>query len=212
MNLYFGALILLASILFLPTQLAHAAPIVNFPITVTQPDGTKVQLLASGDEYYNWLEDAQGYTVMQNPDTGYYVYADLVNGKLVATKLVAGQADPQANGLSPKLNISADQKLQIRKAFLDQTMQAAGAPVNAPSSGTITNLVVYIRFSDEADAWRSKATYTNIFNFCRRLRLIIFSYFIYKFSYGYNKTMRMLFSIFIEKNLLFDFQRALLME
>mgnify|MGYP003383685663 CR=1 FL=1 len=33
------------------------------PSPVTQPDGSVLQLLASGDEYDNRLHDAQGYTI-----------------------------------------------------------------------------------------------------------------------------------------------------
>ena len=47
------------------------------PQTLTQPDGKIVHCLASGDEFHNWLHDESGYTIIQDPETGYYVYADL---------------------------------------------------------------------------------------------------------------------------------------
>jgi len=30
-----------------------------------------LELLASGDEFYNYLHDTEGYTVVQNSETGY---------------------------------------------------------------------------------------------------------------------------------------------
>lgn len=163
-TILFGMFVVAIALLALTANSAHAAPIEKFPITVTQPDGTLLNLFASGDEFYNWLHDAQGYTVIQDPNTGYYVYADLVNGKLVSTKFVAGKADPALVGLRPYLNISPEQKGNIRQAFLDQTKQAAGEISNAPTTGTINNLVVFIRFSGEAEFTTPLSTYTNMLN------------------------------------------------
>jgi hypothetical protein len=36
---------------FLGSYSAQAAPLEKFPVTVTQPDGTKLDLFASGDEF-----------------------------------------------------------------------------------------------------------------------------------------------------------------
>jgi hypothetical protein len=53
----------------------QAAPIHNFPLTLRQPDGSTLHCYASGDEYYNWLHDKDGYTIIQNKATGWYTYA-----------------------------------------------------------------------------------------------------------------------------------------
>ena len=150
--------------LILTTQPAHAAPIDSFPVTVTQPDGSILNLFVSGDEYYNWLHDANGYTIIQDPVTGYYVDADLVNGELVPTQVVAGTADPATAGLQPYLNISPTQKEGIRQAAIDKTRESAGVTRNAPSTGTITNLVIFIRFSGESEFTDATSLYTNMLN------------------------------------------------
>lgn len=105
--------------LFLPDHAVHAAPIDHYPITVTQPDGTQLQLFVSGDEFYTWMEDAQGYTVIHHPDTGYYVYANLVDGKLVPTDFLVGQTDLTSASLSPQMNISPEQIDKIQQAYLN---------------------------------------------------------------------------------------------
>ena len=61
----------------------YAAYLRNIPVTVTQPDGTVLQCFASGDEYFNYLHDADGFTIMRHPKTGYFVYAEKQDGKLV---------------------------------------------------------------------------------------------------------------------------------
>ena len=86
------ALLLLAC---LSITCAHAAYLRNIPMTLTQPDGTVLHCFASGDEYFNYLHDANGYTIMQHPKTGYYVYAERHDGQLVATDLVAGLQNPE---------------------------------------------------------------------------------------------------------------------
>ncbi len=150
--------------LFLTTHSALAAPIDNFPVTVTQPDGSLLNLFVSGDEFYNWLHDEQGYTIIQDPETGYYVYANLVKGVLVPTQFVVGKANPKLAGLRPYLNISPDQKAEIRETTLAQTEQMTGDIHNAPRVGTITNLVVFIRFSDESEFTEPFSAYTNMLN------------------------------------------------
>ena len=47
-------IILLFSIVSLPSYGAYLS---NVPITITQPDGTKIACFATGDEYYNWAHD-----------------------------------------------------------------------------------------------------------------------------------------------------------
>ena len=58
------------------------------PVDVPQPDGTTVTLLMHGDEFLHFMTTTDGYTVVRAAD-GYYRYADLVDGQLVATDVVA---------------------------------------------------------------------------------------------------------------------------
>jgi len=39
-------------------SLANAAVVRDLPMRMTHPDGSELELLASGDEYHNWLHDA----------------------------------------------------------------------------------------------------------------------------------------------------------
>jgi M6 family metalloprotease-like protein len=163
-TILFGIFVFVITLSFLITNPAHAAPIVNFPVTVTQPDGTKLNLFASGDEFYNWLHDADGYTVMQHPTTGYYVYADLIHGELIPTRYVVGKVDPAEVGLSPGLNILPEKMGQIRQQRIAQTSIAAEDIRNAPKTGTINNLVVFIRFAGDSEYTDATTTYTGMLN------------------------------------------------
>ena len=43
-----------------------------------QPDGTPVRLHVRGNEYYHWLEDMDGYTVVLDEPTREYRYAAVI--------------------------------------------------------------------------------------------------------------------------------------
>ena len=128
--------------------IVEAAYLRNIPVHVKQPDGTVLSCLASGDEFYNWLHDKDGFTILRNPATGFLVYADKVDGKLVPTEFIAGRTD-----------VRTLEQAGIRTRLLDEprtremrVATAATEPiVNAPQTGTINNLVVYIRFADQEE-------------------------------------------------------------
>lgn len=133
------------------------------PVSLNQPDGTPLNLYASGDEFYNWLHDKDGYTIKQN-DTGWYVYLTKnARAELVFTDYRAGSIDPATiAGLSPWTNISAEQMAAIRRRSPLRTSEASNG--RAPTSGTLNNLAVFIRFSDQAEYGQSLSTYNSMFN------------------------------------------------
>ena len=67
---------------------AHAVPADPTPAQVTQPDGSKLTAVLHGDEFFNYLTTADGYTIVKN-EAGYYTYAQLDGNRLVAGRLIA---------------------------------------------------------------------------------------------------------------------------
>ncbi|PWB78986.1 MAG: hypothetical protein C3F08_07640 [Candidatus Methylomirabilota bacterium] len=134
--------------ILLCVSVVDAAYLRNIPVHVKQPDGTVLSCLASGDEFYNWLHDKDGYTILRNPATGFLVYADKVDGRLVPTEFIAGRTDART---LEQAGIRA-QVLDDPKTREMRVAAAANEPiVNVPQIGTINNLVVYIRFSDQEE-------------------------------------------------------------
>ncbi len=132
------------------------------PVELEQPDGTRLNLFASGDEFYNWLHDKDGYTIRQD-SAGWYVYLDKQGpDELTCTELVAGRDDPAAAGLRPGVNLSAQRIGDIRSRGWTELNRAGGG--RAPSSGTLNNLVIFIRFSDQAEFGQNISTYSEMFN------------------------------------------------
>ena len=85
----------------------QAAYLSNVPYTLRQPNGDTLQCLITGDEYYHYLHDADGFTIVKDVHTGYYMYAEKVDGKIVPSRYVAGTVSPRSVGLAPGVRISA---------------------------------------------------------------------------------------------------------
>jgi len=141
----------------------------NYPITVTQPDGTIVHCFATGDEFYNWVHDENGFTLIRDPQTGIVVYAKLENDELVSTGYQVGSIDPATIGLQPWLNITAEKRMQIRTDFFKNTpekpvREGYTPPRSGWNNGTLNNLVIYIRFSDQTEFPEKGTIYKDMHN------------------------------------------------
>ncbi len=102
---------------------ALAVPADPRPLTVTQPDGTQLTIQNHGDEYYNFLTTADGYTVIKNAD-GYYTYAQLTDGHLTATTTVARNEQQRS---------AADNALlgTLGKGLVDKTSASSASKVRS---------------------------------------------------------------------------------
>lgn len=145
-------------LIFCPTLL-HSAFLRDMPVKVTQPNGESLNCLASGDEFHNWLHDAKGFTIIQSPKTGYYVYAEKQGDKLVAGNVIVGIDSPKNNNLVPNLNISQAEYRALRENKFNMPETR-----NAPTTGNINNIVIFIRFSDESEFNQQSSTYEGWFN------------------------------------------------
>ena len=145
----------------------HASPVEKFPVTLTQPDGTEIHCFVSGDEYYNWAHDGDGYTLIRDAQTGFVVYAKLQNDELVSSGYRFESVNPATVGLKPWTIVSADKRKQLRNDFLANTPQRAVNPDRGragQNNGTLNNLVIYIRFSDETEFAPKANLYNDMFN------------------------------------------------
>lgn len=137
-----------------------AAPLVNTPVLVQQPDGAELSILASGDEFHNWLHDKDNFTIVQN-DQGYYVYARQDGEKVAATDWVVGRDLPQHKGLQPGINLSRD---LISAKYSRYAGMRDYSNAKSPHTGDFNNLVVFIKFSDDPDFTSPLGVYEEIFN------------------------------------------------
>ncbi|MCX6270735.1 MAG: M6 family metalloprotease domain-containing protein [Bacteroidetes bacterium] len=167
-NIYLKTLSTLLLVILLFPVVSLGAYLRDVPITLVQPNGAVIQCFITGDEFYNYLHDANHYTIVKDANTGYYVYADKSGEELIPTNHIVGESDPGALGLKPGVNISGEKWKQIRETFESNTpkkkpIQGYSASPSE-STGTLNNLVIFIRFSDQSDFPQTSTYYDGMFN------------------------------------------------
>lgn len=155
----------LCTALFLALQFsARAAPLEDVPQELVQPDGTVIKAFASDDEFYHWVHDANGYVIVRDSQTGYFVYAAKQDGSIVPTEHVVGEVDPAEAGLTPNVMPSPEFYQQRVQAMRPQAEDVTPVPSVADNTGALNNLVVFIRFSDETQFPDPVSIYDSMFN------------------------------------------------
>lgn len=143
--------------------------------TFTQPDGSTIQLRGFGDQNYAVFETMDGYTVTENPATGFYEVAQLSpdGNALQPAAAAADPLDGAASGVPRGLRVRrasamaaaresarvmsgrrCDQRREEKRQQLRiiRGMAAAGGPMLAPPQrqtvGDFVGLCLLIDFSD----------------------------------------------------------------
>jgi len=151
----------IALLLLITAYPIHAAWQDNLPSQYTQPDGKQIDAFRSGDEHHNWFHDAQHYTMIIDAKTGYLCWAIAQDGDLTSTGKPVHLYTPQALHLQPNESISEQVYHQKRRLLADHLQRN---PNRAPTTGTINQIVVFIRFSDEDEFNRTVSEYNLVFN------------------------------------------------
>jgi len=129
------------------------------PQTLTQPDGSIISCFASGDEFVNWYHDADGYSIIEGSDA-YYYYA-IQNGDYAKPSVYrVNSVNPATVGLSKWVKLSKNIYDQNRKAFYQLPKKSS----KAPHSGTLNNITVFIKFSDQTEFASHRSVFNNKFN------------------------------------------------
>lgn len=139
---------------------AFAAYLTNQPTTVTLPDGSALDLLASGDEFYNWLHDEPGFTIVQSAENGFFYYAEKVDGEISASQYRVGQIDPGTIGVEKWLKMDGE-KIRRKASLFQESMTLRTEKV---TRGILNNLCVFIRFNDQEEFPQPRSFYNEEFN------------------------------------------------
>ncbi|MDR2972435.1 MAG: M6 family metalloprotease domain-containing protein [Bacteroidales bacterium] len=141
---------------------ASAAYLKDIPYSVVQPNGDTLHCFVSGDEFFNYLHDKEGFTIIKNSD-GYYTYAIYDGDNIVPSQFVAGTVNPLDVGLQPNVTIS-NEEYQARRAAWFNFEDIPRLRTPGRNHGTLNNLVVFIRFADEENITTPFSNIENMFN------------------------------------------------
>ena len=85
------------------------------PQTIMQPDGSKIQCYSSGDEFFNWVHDEDGYTIVRSEIDGFCYYA---NEDLTPSNYRVGDVDPEILGIRKWIKLPKEDYLSIRDNYM----------------------------------------------------------------------------------------------
>lgn len=149
----FGRCLLLSALTWPLAMLA--GPASPDPITVKQPNGKIFQARLRGDEFQAWMETLDGYTILQNPQSGMWEYGQLEphTGRLVP----CGLAVEPHQELPPTFQRHLRPQGALEKRREREAIQAEGpthgfgaaaSSERAPVSGNKRLLVILVSFAD----------------------------------------------------------------
>ena len=120
-------------------------------VTVTQSDGTELNVRIYGDEHFNWLTTEDGVLLVQEGNN-YYIAETTSYGTLKATNYIAHNANkrvPAEIKAIKKQDLSRFRSYAIKKASPTKAMGTGNSGVKYfPHSGSPKALVILVEFSD----------------------------------------------------------------
>ena len=123
------------------------------PFDATQPDGTIVALRQASQGDITWLEDLNGFTVVQN-QAGLYVYGTPdVQGNPATTEYAVHQWDPSVIGFTPRLLTTPELRSRLIEENGPEPAPAGQSDPGLPDPmkagfDTRKNLVILAAFKD----------------------------------------------------------------
>ncbi len=151
-------------LIFISLTQVYAAFLKDIPQILFQPNGDVLHVFATGDEFSNWLHDENGFVIIRDSHSGYYVYAEQVNSIVAPSEHIVGRSDPAQLGLEPFTPLTQDEYTEARKTFGPNSGADPGNIVNAPTTGTLNNIVIFIRFNDDTEFTDQISVYDQMFN------------------------------------------------
>ncbi len=155
-RLSLAVLVALTLALIMPIGATLAGPVAPVEVSFTQPDGTEIVVAPFGDEYYSGYE-YEGYTILLDPATGYWVYAQAdVSGQLIPGLGKVG-IDKRPDELPPHLRDR--QAMRARSAL--ESMASPSAWSGSSGSGKV--LIILIDFTPSTSLGTTDAQWNATF-------------------------------------------------
>ena len=120
---------------------AHASPAAPIKITLKQPDGKTFYARQFGDEWNNGFETSEGYTIVRARGTRRWEFA---------TKGPRGTLQPSGRMVGLESPPAVKEHLRSDAVSVSRSPQVQGPALSIPNTGTQKNLVILLKFPDQA--------------------------------------------------------------
>ena len=90
----------------------------DIPRTITQPNGEIIDCFVTGDQYGRRLHDANDFTMIMNPEDGYYYYATKKGDTIIPTSFKALSINPDEINIIPNIKKTFSENVKEGKAAL----------------------------------------------------------------------------------------------
>ena len=141
-----------------------------YPITVTQPDGTKLTIYLRGDEFFHYKTTLDGYTLTTNSE-GILTYANmdvsgnLVNSNVKASNIEKRTAQERRLLTSMKQNINFSKIVRQKRIMRTPSNAKTYQQKSYPLTGSPKSLVILVNFSDlNYVVPKAQTAFTNLLN------------------------------------------------
>jgi hypothetical protein len=125
-------------------------------VKLKQPNGVVFEARAYGDEWANGMEAADGYTILREPATGYFVYAlKAADGGLYPSQHIVGINQPPATQKHLREN-----SLPLEKRYAQSRKKRFG---DQQIIGNLRVLVIVVEFTDRKLIGSNAADWKNFF-------------------------------------------------
>ena len=139
-----------------------AGPAIPVPLDATSPDGTSFKVWIRGDEFQSWIESEDGYSIVKNPITRYWEYAEKApDGSLTNSGIIymPGAKAPAGieKSIKPDRNSELEKahNLMLQEIYNERLKLAMPGPVEyaegkwppVPVSGAKQMLIILINFA-----------------------------------------------------------------
>jgi M6 family metalloprotease-like protein len=146
-------------------------PYLGEELTFYSPDGSPIAVRVWGNQFSAVIESLEGYTVVEDPESGYLQYASLSPNKseLIPNGAVVGTVDPRTldvplhvrttreavtrqaeaahgDSVRPRWEVRREERRTIALAALDRG--AMPAPPARPATGDFSGLCILVQFPD----------------------------------------------------------------
>ena len=129
---------------------ASAVPAIPTLQKVTQPNGEQLTVKIKGDEFHHYMTTVDEYTIVKN-NQGYYAYGTLVNDEVVASKIIARDADKRSASDNAWLQATGKNLKSASKiaAGIRARAQRDALPhLNTINYNNFHGLVILVEFND----------------------------------------------------------------